>query len=104
MHFKKTNLFIQLLKDVGFNNIFDSKKYVTNDELITNFKMIFNKSELYSNQKASKPNYNIPYFKFDDNTTSKQILGHLNTILRDYSLKIRNINKQLKIIKNTVIK
>ena len=88
MHYNKSKLIIELIKDIGFNNIFNSKQYITNDELLTNFKMIFNNSELYSNQKASKLNYNIPYFKFDDSTTSKQLLGHINTILRDYSIKI----------------
>ena len=88
MHYDKSKLIIELIKDIGFNNIFNSKQYIKNDELITNFKMIFNKSELYSNQKASKLNYNIPSFKFDDSTTSKQLLGHINTILRDYSIKI----------------
>ena len=96
MHFKKTNLFIELIQDIGFNNIFDSKRYITNEELITNFKMIFNKSELYSNQKASKLNYNIPYSKFDDSTTSKQLLGHLNTILKDYSIKISKHQQTIK--------
>ena len=55
---------------------------------VFNCLLIFNNSELYSNQKASKLNYNIPYFKFDDNTNSKQLLGHINTILTDYSIKI----------------
>ena len=88
MNYKKTKLIIELIQDIGYNNIFDSKKYISNDELLTNFKIIYNKCELYSNQKASKLNYNIPYFKFDDSITTKQLLGHLNTILRDYSIKI----------------
>ena len=96
MNYNKTKLIIELIKDIGFNNIFDSKKYITNDELITNFKIIYNKSELYSNQKASILNYNIPYFKFDDKTTSKQLLGHLNTILRDYSIKISKHQQTIK--------
>ena len=89
MNYSKTKLFINLIKDLGYNNIFNTKKYITGEELITNFKNIFSNSELYLNQKAAKINYDIPYFKYDDKTTSiKQLLGHLNTILRDYSLKI----------------
>ena len=85
----KTKLFINLIKDLGFNNIFNTKKYISGEELLINFKNIFSNSELYINQKAAKINYDIPYFKFDDKTTSiKQLLGHINTILRDYSLKI----------------
>ena len=60
MNYNKTKLIIELIKDIGFNNIFDNKEYITNDKLLTNFKIIFNNSELYSNPKASKLNYNIP--------------------------------------------
>ena len=89
MNYNKTKLIKELIKDIGYNNIFNSKQYITNEELLTNFKIIFNNSELYSNKKAAKLNYNIPYFKFDSSsTTSKQLLGHLNTVLRDYSIKI----------------
>ena len=102
MNYKKTKLIIEFIQDIGYNNnnIFDSKKHISNDELLTNFKIIYNKSELYSNQKASKLNYNIPFFKFDENTTSKQILGHLNAILRDYSIKISKKQQTIKNIKH----
>ena len=100
MNFNKTKLIIELIKNIGFNNIFDSKKYISNEELLTNFKIIFNNSSLYSNQKASKLNYNIQYFKFDDSTTSKQLLGHLNTILRDFSVKISKKQQTIKNIKH----
>ena len=99
MNFNKIILIKELIKDIGFNNIFDSKRYISNEELLTNFKMIFNNSSLYSNQKASKLNYNIPYFKFDDSTTSKQLLGHLNTVLKDYSIKISKYQQTIKNIK-----
>ena len=100
MNYKKTKLIIEFIQDIGYNNIFDSKKHISNDELLTNFKIIYNKSELYSNQKASKLNYNIPYFKFDDSTTSKQLLGHINTVLRDYSVKISKNQQTIKNIKH----
>ena len=99
MNFNKTKIIKELIIDIGYNNIFNSK-YITNDELLTNFKMIFNNSELYSNQKAAKLNYNIPYFKFDSSISSKQILGHINTVLRDYSVKISKYQQTIKNIKH----
>ena len=101
----KTKLFINLIKDLGFNNIFNTKKYISGEELLINFKNIFSNSELYINQKAAKINYDIPYFKFDDKTTSiKQLLGHLNTILRDYSLKISLHRTTVKNIRTSYYK
>ena len=94
----KLKLFINLIKDLGYNY---TKKHITGEELITNFKNIFSNSELYINQKAAKINYNIPYFNFDDKTTSiRQLLGHLNTILRVYSLKISKHQQTIKNKKN----
>ena len=68
MNYNKTKLIKELIKDIGFCNIFDSKKYISNEELLTNFKMIFNNSSLYSNQKASKLNYLTIYYNIQYST------------------------------------
>jgi len=77
-----------LLNVLGFINIFDTKKVVTSDELMKQFKVIFSKNKIYTCQKTAKMHFEVPFFKLTDSTTTKQILGHLNKILNEYGLKI----------------
>jgi hypothetical protein len=84
-----------LLKELGFKNIFDSKLFIKSDALISKFKNIYNTHNIYKNKKEFKINFNVPFIKLDEKTTTKQILGHLNSILSNYSIKIKCIQKTI---------
>ena len=88
----------------GYNNSYDVQKYLTRDELITNYKNIFSNNELYENDESVHKINNNRYFKFDDTTTTKQLLGYLNTILKYYSLKICHHQQTIKNKKNNFYK
>ena len=88
----------------GYNNSYDVQKYLTRDELIINYKNIFSNNELYENDESVHKINNNRYFKFDDTTTTKQLLGYLNTILKYYSLKICHHQQTIKNKKNNFYK
>ena len=89
----------------GYDNSYDITKYITRDELIINYKNIFSNNELYENEESVKKINNTRYLKFDDITTStKQLLGYLNTILKYYSLKISHHQQTIKNKKNNLYK
>ena len=94
IYFEKLEFIHYLLKELSFTNIFDSKNLIQGDKLIDKFKNIYNKHKIYKNKKEFKINFNIPLIKLDKSTTTKQILGHLNTILSNYSIKIKCMQKK----------
>jgi hypothetical protein len=88
IYFEKLEFVHYLLEELGFKNIFDSKNLINGEVLINKFKNIYNTHAIYINKKKFKINFNIPFIKLDENTTTKQVLGHLNSILANYSIKI----------------
>ena len=94
-HLEKLRLIKDMILNLGFNNIFDKKNKINADELITNFKNIYKNNKIFTHQKMAKLSFNIAYFKYTDETTIKKLLGHLNTILLNYSLKIVSIRKRI---------
>jgi hypothetical protein len=88
--FEKLQFVDELLNNIGFDNIFDNKFTISGTELNNNFTHFYKNNEIYNKykKKQAKINYNIPFINLDDNTTIKQILGHINIILNDYSIKI----------------
>jgi hypothetical protein len=89
IYFEKLEFVHYLVKELGFINIFDSKNLINGKTLEEKFKNVYNNHSIYKNQKKFKINFNIPFIKLDGNTTIKQILGHLNSILINYSIKIK---------------
>jgi len=64
-----------------------TNNYYTKEQLLNNFKTVYQQNELYI--------YGIIKFKFDETTTTKQLLVHLNSILKQYSNKITAKQKEL---------
>ena len=81
----------QFINDIGIkNNIFDENWYINENDLITNFNYAFENNMLF--KKESKILYNISIFK-NENSTTKQKLGYINSILANYCLKLSCKNK-----------
>jgi hypothetical protein len=85
---EKLDLVYDILNVLGFDNIFDNKKFITCEEFKDNFKKIYNSNKIYKCKKTAKLYFQVPYFIYDENTTNKKILGNLNIILEKYSIKI----------------
>jgi hypothetical protein len=99
INLEKLEMVEDIIIKLGFNNIFDNKKYITAEELLKQFKIIYESNKIYKFQKMAKLIFEIPYFKLDDKTSIKKILGNLNTILCQYSLKISNKQQTIKNVK-----
>jgi hypothetical protein len=95
INFEKLEFIHYLLNELGFTNIFDNKLLIKSEAFISKFKNIYNTHNIYKNKKEFKINFNIPFIKLDQNTTTRQILGHLNSILSNYSIKIKCIQKTM---------
>lgn len=88
INLEKLELVEDIIIKLGFNNIFDNKQCITAEELTKQFKIIYENNKIFKCQKMAKLVFEISLFKLDDKTSIKKILGHLNVILNNYSLKI----------------
>ena len=86
--FEKLELVKDIMNKIGFENICDINKFVSNDELIESFHKIYKTNKIYTCPKTSALFFKSKYLKLSDDTTTKAILGNLNTILDNYSIKI----------------
>ena len=93
--FEKLELVQDIINKLGFNNITEVNKYINSDELTNNFNGLMKNNKLFTNKKASMIFFKVRPFKCDDKTTIKQILGFLNSVLYNYSVKIDS--KQIRI-------
>ena len=100
--YEKVILIKDILNNLGFIDIIDNNKFITADELETKFNEIYKNNKIYNCKKSSKLFFNSSYFKLDDKTTIKSILGHLNTLLNDYSIKITQKRLRIKSIRENV--
>ena len=89
--FEKLLLVNTLVKDIGFNNIFDNTYLLTAEQILNKFENIYKTNKLFS--KKSKLTFGVEYLKYSKDTTLKQILGSINSILSNYSIKINYIRK-----------
>ena len=89
-NYNKLILIKKFIIDLGIINIFDENWNISEDILIKNFNFAYNNNILF--KQESKILYNIPNFK-NDNCTTKKILGFINSILNNYSIKISIQNK-----------
>ena len=94
LEYEKINLVKSMIDNLGLN-VNDNTKYITNETLMKNFKEVFKTNKIYTCQKSSKMFFNTNHFKLDEKTTSKAILGNINKILSEYSIKISQ--KRLRI-------
>ena len=95
--FEKLELVKDILNKLGFDKIDNNNKYIQGSTLTTNFNKLTEENKLFTNKKASMLFFKVRPFKTekDKEPTIKQILGHLNSILDNYSIKIEN--KQIQI-------
>ena len=89
-NYNKLILIKKFIFDLGIINIFDENWNISEDILIKNFNFAYNNNILF--KKESKILYNIPNF-INNNYTTKKILGFVNSILNNYSIKISMQNK-----------
>jgi len=81
----------KLLTTLNLNDIYDNKKTISSAELINNFTKFSNENkDIYKNIGTGKYYFNIKPLKNSDKLTTKEILGHVNSILKNYSIKIDN--------------
>jgi len=88
--FEKLELVNDIINKLGFDNINDNTKYINSESLINNFKIITETNKLFINNKASFLFFKVKPLKFTNETTTKQILGYLNSILDNFSIKLDN--------------
>jgi hypothetical protein len=88
IQFEKLNLIKDVINNFGFVDITDEKKCISNDELIEKFKYIYKNNKIYTCSKSSKTFMGTKYLKLTDTTTTREILGNLNAILDNFSVKI----------------
>ena len=93
--FEKLELVKDILNKLGFDKIDDTNKYITGDELTENFNKLTKENKLFTDKKASFIFFNIRPFKPDGEPSNKKIMGHLNSILDNYSIKLES--KQIRI-------
>ena len=78
---------LNMISELGFNNIFDKKNKINAYDLSSNFMDIYDNNNIYRSLKIT--------FNYTDETSNKKLLGHLNTILKNYSLKIVSTVKRV---------
>jgi len=95
--FTKVLLVKDMLNVLGFSNTFNSNIYVSSNDFIDNFKNVYGCNLLFTNPDMIKTQYNIKPFKYIDSVTSnKQILGHINSVLDNFNLKICSNQKKIR--------
>ena len=88
---------LEIVKDIiiklGFNK-FDKNNYINGFELINNFNKVCKENEFFTNNKTRSSLFQLPRFQHNDDISTKNITGYLNSILKKYSIKIDN--KQIR--------
>ena len=75
----------------------DKSKFINSEELKNNFITFFKNENIENKIKAYKMFYKFDINSLDDKTNNKQIIGTINSILSNYSLKLEN--KQIRLNK-----
>ena len=87
---EKNNMISELIKILGYENIFDKKKIIK-EQFIINTKKVLNESKFFK-----EPKYSLPLFgmtKIPNISSNKSFLGFLNSLLVNWSLTIRLFRK-----------
>ena len=92
--YEKLLLTKDILNNLGLS-IKNNTIYITNDELNKKFSDIYKTNKIYTCPKSSKLFFKSNIFKLNEKTTTKAILGHINTLLENYLIKISQ--KRLRI-------
>ena len=84
--FDKIRIIKSIIENMGYNNIFD-KRTIKIEQYIINIEAIKTGHPEYFS-KETRALFNMAKFK-TDTTTDKAILGHMNSLLKSFSLQIK---------------
>lgn len=84
----KSRLLNQLIKDLGFTNIFDNKK-IDKNLFIKNMNKVLNSNEVFTDIKNTQIRFELNKSKAINST--KKFLGFINSLLKNYHIKISRI-------------
>lgn len=90
----KANLINGLIKDLGFNHIFDDKVILKN-EFETNLNNCVEKNVIFTDKMNTKIRFNLNKNKIDNIKSTKGFLGFINSLFDSYYIKISY--KQVKV-------
>jgi hypothetical protein len=82
----KAKLINQLIRDLGFKNIFDDKTKLNRKEFLERVEAVTNNNIIFTNPLNTKVRFNLSK-SFQINSSNK-FLGFVNSILKDYNIKI----------------
>jgi hypothetical protein len=89
LNYEKLTFISKLLTSLNLNDIYNKNKIISSVELINNFTKFSNENkDIYKNVGTGKYYFNIKPLKNNDKLTTKEILGHVNSIIKNYSIKI----------------
>ena len=95
---KKIELILNLLNNIGFENIY-TKKIIIKYELENNLKNIIENSFIFKDEITRKILFNESKHKMEEITNNKQFLGYVNSLLFNYCLKISSFDYRIKKLK-----
>ena len=95
----------KLINELGFENVYDTGKAIPQNVFDENIKKVVASNELFTDAKTSKILFKLSKSAIDLKS-QKAILGYINSILSEYSIKIMGeyINGKKKIADNYVLK
>jgi hypothetical protein len=82
----KAKLINQLIRDLGFKNIFDNQTKLNRKEFLERVEAVTNNNIIFTNPLNTKVRFNLSK-SFQINSSNK-FLGFVNSILKDYNIKI----------------
>jgi hypothetical protein len=97
----KSNLINQLIRDLGFKNIFDTKT-ITREQLKTNIEYITKNNVLFTNQLNTKVRFNLSKTKKINSTNG--FLGFVNSLLSSYHIKLSSKKVTVNYINSYIYK
>jgi hypothetical protein len=89
---RKTLIINSFISGLGFTNIFDNRQ-IDEIEYNKNIKILLDENDIFNDTNDIKSLFNMSKVK-TDLRTNKAVLGYINTILSNYFIKIKTIQKR----------
>jgi hypothetical protein len=93
-HMKKIELINELLNNIGFDNIYDTK-YIEKNTIEEKRNEIMKNTSIFKDETMRKVLFNESKYN-NDISTNKAFLGYINSLLSEYCLKINSSLFRLK--------
>jgi len=97
---KKIEIITELLKNIGYDNIY-SLSLIEKNDLQNRLNTIINNSLIFKDDLNRKILFNEDKYKLGDITNTKQFLGYINTLLFNYCIKLTAKHHRLNKLKKS---